>query len=243
MPDTLLRAERLLVGHAGRPLLPPLDLSVRPGEFWAVVGRNGSGKTTLFRTLLGLQPPVGGRAVWPQGRVRVAWVPQRLDLDPLYPLPVGQVVGMGLDHGWSFLRPAGAARVAAIRAALAEVDAESLESRLFRSLSEGQKQRVLLARVVASGARLVLLDEPTAAMDAVAQRDAMETLHRVRARHGLAVLMVSHHLPLALRQADRVLFLDPDDAAVLVGTPEDLRAHPLFHARYGHAAAEVCGAP
>ena len=49
--------------------------------------------------------------------------------------------------------------------------------------------------------------------------------------------------PLALRQADRVLFLDPDDAAVLVGTPEDLRAHPLFHARYGHAAAEVCGAP
>lgn len=235
----LIVCDALRVGYSGKPLLPAISLSLEPGQFWAVIGRNGAGKSTFFKTLLGLLPAVGGTCARPDPAVPLAYVPQRYAFDPLTPVTAWDVVEMGLLRGWSFLRP-GADR-ARVEQALAEVEATDLSGHLFRSLSEGQKQRVLLARVLASGARLVLLDEPTAAMDAVAQKEAMARLDALRRRHGLCVVMVSHHLPIAFRYADRMLFLDPDAAAVLVGTPDHIKHLPAFHQRYGAAAAEVCG--
>jgi len=235
----LIVCDGLRVGYGGQPLLPAISLSLEPGQFWAVIGRNGAGKSTFFKTLLGLLPAVGGTCSRPDSSVPIAYVPQRYAFDPMTPVTARDVVAMGLLRGWSFLRPSGdAARVAQ---ALEEVEATALADQLFRSLSEGQKQRVLLGRVLASGARLVLLDEPTAAMDAVAQKEAMARLDALRRRHGLCVVMVSHHLPIAFRYADRMLFLDPDADAVLVGEPDHIKHLPAFHERYGAAAAEVCG--
>ena len=235
----LIVCEGLRVGYGGEPLLPAIDLSLASGQFWAVIGRNGAGKSTFFKTLLGLLPAVGGTCTRPDPSVPIAYVPQRYAFDPMTPVTAWDVVAMGLLRGWSFLRPPGDRE--RIAEALAEVEAADLADQLFRSLSEGQKQRVLLARVLASGARLVLLDEPTAAMDAVAQRDAMARLDALRRKHGLCVVMVSHHLPIAFRYADHMLFLDPDADAVLVGEPDHIKHLPAFHERYGAAAAEVCG--
>lgn len=179
MSGPLYTCDRLEIGYGRAPLLPPISLSVGRGEFWAVVGRNGSGKTTWFRTLLGLQPPVGGAVIHPGGPPRATYIPQRQGYDPIYPLTAAQVVAMAVDRGWSFTRPRAGGD--AVRAALAEVGAAELASRTFRSLSEGQKQRVLLARLVAAEADVAFLDEPTAAMDRVAEREALALLDRVRA--------------------------------------------------------------
>lgn len=231
----LLQARSLVVGHGGRALLPPLDLEVRCGEFLAVAGRNGSGKTTLFRTLLGLLPAVAGRVERAPGGV--AYVPQRLAFDDLYPVTAGEVVAMGtVPPGILSRRPAARDRVAT---ALEEVGAPDLAGRTFRSLSEGQKQKVLLARVLASGAKLVFLDEPTAAMDAVAEREAMALLAHLQERHNMALVVVTHHLAVAFAQADRVLFLDADTPATVLGTPREVAGHPAFTARYRDLLPEV----
>jgi zinc transport system ATP-binding protein len=231
-PD-LLACRELRVGIAGRAILPPIDLTVGAGQFWAVVGRNGAGKTTWLRTLLGLLPPIRGRVVSARD-VRVAYLPQRSTLDDLYPLLAREVVAMGAERGWSFASPfAGRRRRAAVERALSEVEASSLAEQPFRSLSEGQKQRVLFARLIAADAELAILDEPTSAMDKVAEREAFELIHELQARHGLAVLVVSHYLSIVREFADHALLLDGDAEQVVAGTPEQVFAHPIFRERYG----------
>lgn len=228
---SILTCRQLVIGHAGRPLLPPVDLVIEPGSFWAVLGRNGSGKTTWFRTILGLLPPVSGAV--DLRTERVSYIPQRAAFDDLYPLPVEDVVAMGMERGWSFLRPAN--RRARAVEALREVGAQDLVGRLFRSLSGGQKQRVLLARLVASQTELALLDEPTAAMDAVAERETLVLLDEIRRRFGTTLLVVSHDLGMAEEHADRVLFLDRHLGTVMSGTPAELHALPAFQRAFGGA--------
>ena len=231
----LLRSERLLVGHGGRAILPPIDLTISAGEIWTVLGRNGAGKTTWFRTLLGLARPLGGTIVRARPDLRIAYVPQRTQFDELYPVRVHEVVRMGAERGRSVF---GRSRVD-VDGALAAVDALPLRDRPFRALSEGQKQRVLLARVCAARAELALLDEPTAAMDVVAEREAFSLLARLRAEHNMAVVVVSHYLDVARELADKALLLDREGQSVVVGTPAQVFDSETFHRAYG-TSAEVC---
>ena len=235
----LFSCDQLRVGIAGRAILPPLALTVKTGQFWAVVGRNGAGKTTWLKTLLGLLPPVSGR-VHSAREVRVSYLPQRSGLDDLYPLLAREVVSLGAERGWSFLGVPGAQRhQERVAKALAEVDASELAEQPFRSLSEGQKQRVLFARLVAGDAEVAILDEPTSAMDRVAEREAFELIRKLQQTHGLAVLVVSHYLSIVREFADHALLLDADAEAVVVGTPDHVFQHPAFRKRYGDFDAEV----
>lgn len=200
----LLRCEGLLVGYGGKALLPAVDLEIASGEFWSVIGRNGSGKSTWFRTLLGLIPPVGGQVVWPNGKVKLTYVAQRIRFDDLIPVSVEQVVAMGLERGWSFLgpRPKMTEKVAD---ALEAVKADHLADRTFRSLSEGQKQRVLLARMVASGAQVALLDEPTAAMDAEGEHEIFQRFRDLKKDR--TAILITHRFG-TVRMADRIVVID-----------------------------------
>ena len=104
MAEPLLRCEKLEVGYGGRAVLPPISLEVRPGEFWAVIGRNWSGKSTWFKTVLGMLSPVRGE-LWRSPGLKMGYVPQRSAFDEMYPLTGCEVVAQALDRGWSFLRP------------------------------------------------------------------------------------------------------------------------------------------
>lgn len=232
VPDRppLFVCEHLLVGYRG-PILPPIDLTIGRGEFWAVIGRNGSGKSTWFKTMLGLLPAVGGTIRTPSGPPRLTYVPQRHGYDAVWPLSAFDVVALGCERGGSFLRRAPAARMA--RDALEEVGGSDLADRTFRSLSEGQKQRVLLARLLATRAEVAFLDEPTAAMDPVAEREALTLVDRIRRSQGTTVVVVSHELDVVTQFAERVIFFDRLTQQFTAGTPSEVLGHPGFRARYG----------
>jgi zinc transport system ATP-binding protein len=232
--EPLLHCRRLLIGYNGRPLLPPIDAQICRGELWAVVGRNGAGKTTYFRTLLGLMPPLGGEIVHCVSPLALGYIPQRSQLDPLVPLRGWDVVAMGVERGGSYLRPfLSREERRNVTRAIDEMGAQELASVSFGELSEGQKQRVLMARLVAGHPALAVLDEPTAAMDEVAERETLELIRRLQHDHGMSVMIVSHHLPVVGQFADRVVFIDRDSQSVVAGAAAEVFAHPAFRARYG----------
>lgn len=229
----LLTCQRLCVGYGGKPLLPPIDLEIRRGELWAIIGRNGSGKTTWIRTLLGLVPPVSGSILKQRTTLRLAYLPQRHMFDELYPVRARDIVGMGLDRGFAAFRGRGSDASARVDRALSLVQAADLADRPYRQLSEGQKQRVLFARVAAAEPDLAVLDEPTSAMDLVFEREAYELLKRMQRESGVALIVVSHFLGLARKYADRALLLDRDTPDVVVGEPSAVLEHESFRKRYG----------
>lgn len=233
MSDAPIRCVHLQVGYGTTALLPTIDIDIRPGEFLALIGRNGSGKTTLFKTMLGLLPPVAGE-VARKPSVQIGYVRQRLAFDDLYPVTAREVVEMGAMRTAASLLPWGQSP-AAVAEALHEVGAAHLSAREFRTLSEGQKQRVLLARMIVGKPHLALLDEPTAAMDAVAEHEAMSLLDEIRRHHNMAMIVVSHHLPVARKWAERVLFVDAESRTVLIGSPDEVFNHEGFLSRYREA--------
>jgi manganese/iron transport system ATP-binding protein len=229
----LLRCHGLRIGYGRRPLLPAIDLDLRAGELLLVVGHNGSGKSTLLRTILGLVPPLGGRVEASEPAPRLAYVPQAAALDNVVPVRVRDVVGWGRLRGWSFLWPFGrSGERGAVDKALAEAGAGALGRRRFRELSGGQQQRTLLARVLASEADLVVLDEPTAALDAKSERAAYARLAGLAHDRGLAVVVVTHALDAAAGFADRMLFVEPP-GTVVCGPPREVTGHAAFRQLFG----------
>lgn len=214
---------------APRDSLVGVSLDVRAGEFHAVLGPNGSGKTTLVRAALGLVRPVAGVAEvlgrpghgWPRRELArvVGVLPQRED--NLFPQRVRETVLLGRYPHLSLLGAVGATDRAAVERALVACDALDLADRWLWTLSGGEYQRVRLARALAQEPRLLVLDEPTASLDL---RHEMELFELVRTQvdaHGLAALMITHHVNLAARFADRVLLLTEGRPAG-AGAPGDV---------------------
>jgi zinc transport system ATP-binding protein len=214
--------------------LPPINLSIRRGRVLAVLGRNGAGKSTFVNTLLGFLPAVGGRLHRPESGPRMAYMVQAARLDPTVPLRAREVAAWGGLRGWRSLLPGrGRTLRARAQAGLAAAEASALADAFVRDLSEGQRQRVLLARLLAADGDLMLLDEPTAAMDAVAEQNTMALLREWSHARGMGVVLITHLLGLVRRYADDVLYLDRDDGLALVDTPAAIFAHPTFRRQYG----------
>lgn len=236
--EILLRCEGLVVGYAGQPLLPACNLEIRRGALLLIVGRNGSGKTTFFKTVLGLLAPVSGQTVHVRPELRVSYIAQAAALDRTLPLRARDMVGWGLLSGWNFLGWSGQqGRRERCAAALADAGAGELADRLFSSLSEGQKQRVLLARMLAGQPDVAFLDEPTAAMDAVAEEQTMRQLGDLAHTRSMAIVAITHEIGLAARVADEVLFFDREHKAVIHGSPDQVFAHPSFRRQFGTGEA------
>lgn len=231
----LLRCRQLRVGYR-EAILPALDVTIRAGELWVVIGRNGSGKTTWFKTMLGLIPPIQGDVERAKPGLRLSYVPQRSTYDDLFPLLARDVVAMGAERGGSFFVPRLRERPE-VMDGLREVGAADLADEPFRRLSEGQKQRVLLARITASRPDVALLDEPTAAMDVVAESDAFGHLDAMRRDTGMAIIVVSHFLGIARKYADRAVFLERESQTVIVGDPADIMDTHEFRRSFGQSGA------
>ena len=182
--------------YATEPVVQNVNLTVGPRELTCIVGPNGGGKTTLLKLMLGLLRPDTGQVLIfgrppERMRSRLGYMPQHLQYDPQFPVTVMDIVLMGrLGRRWGGRYTP--ADKAAARAALEQLGVDGLADRLFAKLSGGQRQRILIARALACEPALLLLDEPTANVDALVEVQLMEILQQLNQR--MAVLMVTHDL-------------------------------------------------
>lgn len=195
-----LRLRGVSVGYGGRPVVRGVDLVVDTGEVVALLGANGSGKTTLVRGLLGLAAVTAGTVevfgvATTRGRdaSRVGYVPQRHTVGGTVPSTVREVVSSGrLARQRWWARP-GAADRAAVQAALVTVGLADRAGEDVTKLSGGQQRRVLIARALAGQPDLLVMDEPTAGVDAASQVLLADTLRRL-ATSGVTLLIVTHEV-------------------------------------------------
>jgi cobalamin transport system ATP-binding protein len=234
-----IELREVTVELGGRPVVHRVGATVAEGEWIALIGPNGAGKTTLLRAVAGLVPHTGsielrGRTIEALRRAElarlVAVVPQEPSTPPW--MTVGEYVLLGrTPHIGTFSRESRRDRAAATLA-LTRLDLLDYSERRLGTLSGGEKQRAVVARALAQDARIVLLDEPTAALDIGHQQQALELLDGLRAESGLTLVAAMHDLTLAAQYADRMLLLDRGRVAA-DGLPADVVTEEAIARHYG----------
>ena len=223
----------------GRTVVDRIDAAVADGEWLALIGPNGAGKTTLLRAICGLVPfagsiSLGGRSIAQLRRVElarlIAVVPQEPSTPPW--MTAGEYVLLGRTPHLGPLAKEGRRDREAAARALARLDLLGYEERRLGTLSGGEKQRVVVARALAQEARIVLLDEPTAALDIGHQQQAFDLLDLLRAESGLTLVAAMHDLTLAAQYADRMVLLDAGRVAA-DGVPHDVLTEALIGSHFG----------
>jgi iron complex transport system ATP-binding protein len=224
-----LSAGYRLGGGRTRAVLSGLDLELAPGELVCLLGPNGAGKSTLMRTLAGLQPPLAGTMRWSGGAEAapggLEWA-RRAAIVLTERVEGGNLTVYNLAALGRYPHTAWTGRLlesdrSATQKALVDAGAWDLRDRRYDELSDGEKQKVMLARALAQDPLLLLLDEPTAFLDLPRRVETMRVLRRLAREQGRAVLLSTHDLDLALRASDR-LWLLPAGGPMKTGMPEEL---------------------
>ncbi len=238
MMNHLLEVKNVRFGYGDRSLLQQVSFAVAPGEFIGVIGSNGTGKSTLLRLLLGeLKPDAGtirllDRPVQEGGALPgVGYVPQQgLSAVRGFPATAEEIVLSGLYSSIGTVRPARARQRAEARHALERVGLADAARVPTGSMSGGQLQRVLLARVLVAHPRLLLLDEPMTGIDTDSADKMYRLLRTLTREEETAVLMVTHDLARAREELDRVFCLE---YGILVEVEKGQLEHELQH-RHRH---------
>lgn len=214
-----IRMERLGKDYSSRSgkivsALEPLDLEIRRGSFVAIVGRSGCGKSTLLRMLAGLEAPSTGRLHWQDGAgvESVRYVFQNYGSSLLPWLSVGANVEFGLRHAFRSPDPRKGqkeanGRSALIASYLSEVGLPGTAALYPFELSGGMQQRLAIARALASGPDILLLDEPFSAIDALSRSNMQDLLLRIWQERRITIVFVTHDIDEALYLADRVIVM------------------------------------
>ncbi|MGF1552721.1 MAG: metal ABC transporter ATP-binding protein [Paracoccaceae bacterium] len=210
--DSPLAIRGLSVVYAERPAVFSLDATFPAGALSAIVGPNGAGKSTLLKAALGIVPRLSGEVSvfgepLARARPRIAYVPQRASVDWDFPVRAIDVVAQGLYRELGLFGRMRACHLDRARACLDRVGMEGFAERQIGRLSGGQQQRVFLARALAQGADLYLLDEPFAGVDAATERAIVGVLRELRAE-GRSVVAVHHDLATVGAYFDHLLLIN-----------------------------------
>jgi zinc transport system ATP-binding protein len=229
----IIQFSQVAFSYGSEPVLENVNFHVHQGEFIALVGPNGAGKSTILKLLLGLEQPGKGTIQVlgqnPQeSRSRIGYVPQHAEYDKSFPISVYEVIRMGRLHPsrrrWNQVDEL------AVRRAMEQVEIQDLARRPYSALSGGQRRRVLVARALAAEPDILVLDEPTANMDAESEERLFKTLGRLKGN--TTILIVTHDTEFVSALTDRVLCIGER-------TGSEKRAHRLVQ----HKAAPAEHAP
>lgn len=197
-------------------ILADVSFSLTAGDYVGIVGPNGSGKTTLIKVILGFLEPSGGEVslfghkpseftAWR----RVGYLPQKLDsFNPHFPATAREIVALGLLSRKGFPKRIGKSDDAAIDGALSLMDISPIKNELIGELSGGQQQRVLIAKALVGEPELLILDEPTTALDPEAREKFFDTLQSLNERRKVTIIIITHDIGTIGRYASRLLYLD-----------------------------------
>lgn len=223
----LIKCENVSIGYEGQTVVKDLDFQIDPGDYLCIVGENGSGKSTLVRSLLGLKNVEKGQIIYGGGlkQMEIGYLPQQTDVQKDFPASVYEVVRSGRLNSRGF-HPFYTA--ADRKAAVEKMDLlgiRDLARQCFRDLSGGQMQRVLLARALCATKSLLLLDEPVTGLDPIVTGEFYQLIRRINRESGIAVVMVSHDIESAVKDASHILHLQ--ETALFFGTTEEYKRSPV----------------
>jgi len=237
---TAIDIQGLSHGFGKQPVLRDVTFSVAAGDFFIIIGPNGSGKTTLMKTIAGLLVPQKGavrirRRPVASYRKRelarmTAYVPQGLPID--FPFTAAEVVLMGRAPFQGALGIDGARDVQIAEQAMRFTEVAHLAGRRLDQLSGGEQQRVLIARAICQEPQILLLDEPTAALDLSHQVRIMDLMEQIKSERGTTIVMVSHDINLAGMFGDRLLLLK-EGRILREGPAEAVLDYETLEAAYG----------
>ena len=200
--------EDVSFAYQDQNILEHVTFSLKEGDFMGVFGPNGGGKTTLLRLIMGFLKPGSGKVevmgMTPkEAQEFIAYVPQSLRFDRQFPITVKEVVLSGRLFNLSWFGRFSPEDEEAVQKVMDKLKLTHLQHQAFGNLSGGQAQRTLIARALVSNPKILLLDEPTASVDAEAEAEIYRILDGLKGT--LTILMVTHHLRTAVNQVERVL--------------------------------------
>lgn len=210
---SLIDIRNLSLGYDGNIILKNVSFSVEEGDYICIVGENGSGKTTLVKGLLGFIPSLSGSIDYSSRipRNNIGYLSQKPKYTADFPASVREVVMSGFLNNRIFGIGYTKREKQMADSIMASVGIDNLHRKSFSTLSGGQQQRVLLARALCATRKLLLLDEPTSALDPVATTEFYSVIKKLNKEEGITIIMVSHDVTAAVRNASHILSLHSDN--------------------------------
>jgi iron complex transport system ATP-binding protein len=236
----ILDISNISLSFRDKLILSNVSLEVSAGEFFVIIGPNGAGKTSLLKVLAGLQKAQKGTVTIKDKNILnysrrnlsqiMAIVPQHIEVG--FPFTVADTVIMGRSPHLGILGMEGENDFHIAEEAMKFTDVSHLTDRKLFQLSGGELQRVIIARAICQQPEIILLDEPTTALDPAHQLKIMDLMEKFRREHGTTIIMVSHDLNLASMYGDRVLLLK-SGRVVKTGDPKSVLNKELLEDSYG----------
>lgn len=219
---SLIEIRDLSIVYDGRTVVSGLNFDIERGDYLCIFGENGSGKSSLIKAILGLKSTASGHIHFEKGfsRREIGYMPQKTDIQRDFPAGVFEVVLSGCQGAMGLKPFYGRKEKLRAEAALLKLGISDIKNECYKNLSGGQQQRVLLARALCSADALILLDEPTTALDPVATAEFYEIISRLNREEGATVVMVSHDIAGALNYSGKVLHLG-DKESLFFGSAAD----------------------
>ncbi len=204
-----IECKNLAIGYGNTIIKSDIIFSVNEGDYLCIIGENGCGKSTLMKTILGLQNPIDGEIKFSDGtkKTDIGYLPQQTQLQRDFPASVTEVIMSGFLNKNGLKPFYSKKQKAEFETILQNLKIEKLRKRCYRELSGGQQQKVLLARALCATDKIILLDEPVAALDPTASEEFYELLAKVNS-NGTTVIMISHDVNKAVEYATKVLSLN-----------------------------------
>ena len=243
----MIRCENLHIGYDSRVIQRDLNFTLPDGTMTALLGANGCGKSTLLRTLAGLQPPLAGsyslsslnsqlstsnnsQLSTLNSQLIALVLTERLSVESA---TVRDVVAMGRYPYTSFLGTLTAADHCIVDEAMEQVEVAELADSFYNDHSDGEKQRILIAKALAQQTPVILLDEPTAHLDLPSRIKTLNLLHNIAHEQQKTILISTHELDLALRTADRVLLMYPKNQGFVLDSPAAIQKGEALRLAFG----------
>lgn len=198
--------KNLSIGYS-RPIVSGINLTIRNGDYWGIIGSNGAGKTTLFKTILGLIKPLEGEInLQLQGCEKIAYVPQQTTIKTHLPISVKELILMPKQSAMPLVPPP-VDLLEKLNSFSGRLKIKHLLNKQVSQISGGEKQKSLICRALMMGSPILLLDEPTNGMDLASEKEILILIKRLNQEDGYTILFVTHFLANLLNEADHFAIL------------------------------------